>query len=390
MKFDLRRMAAVMSALGNPHDSYPSVHIAGTNGKGSVAAMIAQGLRGAGYRTALYTSPHLERLNERFQINGIQISDKELSQLIRDVRSAVPKNIAPLTQFEFLTAMAFLWFSRKKIDVAVIETGLGGRLDATNVMNRVALSVITTIDYDHMNWLGNTIPKIAAEKAGILKSGVPVVTAARGPALNVIKRTAHARHAPIYPVKTPVNAPVSLPGKHQKLNAAVALKAMALLKKQFPRLTSGKARSALRKVSWPGRFESFQVASGKNRIRVVLDGAHNAAGAAALAETLSAEKLAPVRLLFAVLKDKEIDKIVRALAPVAHEVAVVPAPSDRTANPAAVARMKPWKGKAKAFSSIVKGWQWIARPDGRGAVVAAGSLYLIGAIRKKFHKRTRS
>ncbi|MDO8481367.1 MAG: Mur ligase family protein, partial [Nanoarchaeota archaeon] len=187
----LDRITALLEKLGNPHKQFKSIHVAGTNGKGSVCAMLESILRKAGYKTGLYTSPHLRIFNERIQISGTLISDAELETLLTKIKP----HYAGQTHFEVVTAAAFLYFAEQKVDIAVIETGLGGRLDATNVITPL-VSVITTISLEHTDYLGNTIEKIAFEKAGIIKRGVPVVTMAQGKALAVIKKIARERKSP--------------------------------------------------------------------------------------------------------------------------------------------------------------------------------------------------
>lgn len=259
VKLGLQATEALLEELGNPQESFAALHIAGTNGKGSVCAMLDSTLRAAGYRTGLYTSPHLIRFNERIRVNGREISDDEIRELLETVDAAAARVVASgksrdATFFEFTTAMAFLYFQRMKIQVAVLETGMGGRLDATNVVTP-ALSIITTIGLDHMAYLGNTIEKIAAEKAGIIKPGRPVVCGPLKPeALQVIRETAQSRGAPLTVAAEAVNVwrkqetfagqrvkvesqdhhygPLTLPllGTHQLANCAVAVAALEILR----------------------------------------------------------------------------------------------------------------------------------------------------------------
>ncbi len=383
MKFDLARMRSVMAELGNPQDDYPSVHVAGTNGKGSVTAMIASGLARCGLKVGMYTSPHLEQINERFQINGRMISDTNLGRLVRSSAKRFPH----LTQFEFLTTLAFQWFSDEKIDVAVVEVGLGGRLDATNVLRRVLASVITNIDFDHMNWLGHTIEKIAFEKAGIIKPGVPLVCGATK-GFSVIKSVANKRHSPVVRSRARLRPhSLRLLGAHQKQNARLALQALDTLRARLPGLEPRAYTEAVQNTFWPGRFERFLVGSRRKRRVVVLDGAHNTAGCRVLVRTLRSEKLVPASLVFGVLKDKAIREMVRVLSPIAERVTVVPVSSPRTADPSEVSRNGAWRGKAEAARSIDDAWKTVLNgPDSR-PIVVAGSLYLVGEVRRKFLRR---
>ena len=408
-------MEQVMDRLRNPQDTFPSIHIAGTNGKGSVAAMLASILRESGLTVGLYTSPHLEKINERFQINGAPISDACLSGLIRRLReSCRPPSLkqvslkqvsleqGSLTQFEFLTALAFLWFAEEKVDVAVVEVGLGGRLDATNIMNNVILSVITTIDLEHREWLGPTITSIAREKAGIIKPFVPVVTGASGAALREIKRAVR-RHGvrpngvhrngmrrngvPVSAV--PVNEHrrfpyrLGLKGSYQKTNGAIALACIPFLREFFPNIHARHVAAGLAKTVWPARFESLAWRSGKDTFSVLLDGAHNPAAAKALVCSLKEKKIRKVNLLFGVLRDKDYKTMARMLAPVVDRGVIVPVPSDRSALPSAVANQRAWKGRMRAAQSIQDGMNLIKRFPRENPILITGSLYLIGALRKQ-------
>ncbi len=380
MKFDLARIRRVMRSLGNPQNKFPSVHIAGTNGKGSVVAMTANALRLAGLRVGMYTSPHLEKVNERFQINGRMIADKDLDRLSRRFIRKFPH----LTQFEFLTVIAFAWFAEQRVDVAVLETGLGGRLDATNIVTRVFACAITNIDYDHMNWLGNTLEKIAAEKAGIIKPRVPVVTGASGAALGVIKAKARRHRAPLVRAVSSGRLKLALQGEHQRKNAAVAVALLHQLQSHFRALTDRAIRDGVSSAHWPGRFEVFLLASRPTKQIVILDGAHNAAGCRILAAELKRRKLAPVHLLFGVLRDKEISRMTKILSVVTKCVVVAPVSSDRSADAATVAAIPAWKGRAKAATSTKDAWKYILSLSDRRPIVVAGSLYLVGEIRRRF------
>lgn len=359
-----------MRRLGNPQNAFPSIHIAGTNGKGSVAATTASILAHAGFRVGLYTSPHLERLNERFKVNGRDISNKEMAQLVTLLR---PK-AANLTQFEFLTAMAFVWFARQKIDVAVVEVGLGGRLDATNVLSRVLTSVITTIDLDHTDWLGNNLRKIAYEKAGIIKPSVPVVTAATGVALAEIRRLAKRQNAHVYTVTQKCSFKTTLKGAHQQQNAAIVEEVLKHLPWIIPRDVIQKGFLGTR---WPGRYEELTFEGH----RLILDGAHNPAGMTVLVNTLKQQKIGKVKLLFGALADKDFGGMIRLIAPHVSFGVSIPLNTSRSVNPDQMASHDAWKGKVVSCRSIYEGMSTLMKKPSNNPILVSGSLYLIGAFR---------
>ncbi len=389
MIFDLRRMTTVLSALGNPEARFPAVHVAGTNGKGSVCTLLASVLAASGRRTGLYTSPHLERLTERFRIDGREASERDIARLSRRLRSALKSIPFRLTQFEFLTALAFLYFAEKKVDVAVVEVGLGGRLDATNVLPHVAVSVITNIGLDHTDWLGSTVEAIAGEKAGILRPRVPVVTGAAGGALAVIRRRAAAVGSPITVVVGGGAPRTALAGPHQRRNAAVALEALTALRRLGWKISDAAVRRGFSSARWPGRFECFTLPAGENRIRWVLDGAHNVPAAFALRRALRAAKVNRVELVFGALRDKDISGIARLLAPVAARVTTVRVPSGRSADPRALARLPVWRRRAFAATSVAAAMASVEKRAPRIPVLVTGSLYLVGAARAWLRQKRR-
>ncbi len=375
-----------MKALGDPQDEFPAVHIAGTNGKGSVAMMTANALWTSGVRAGLYTSPHLSNLTERFQIKGRQMSDSDLSRLTKKIRNALAAGslgFKSLTQFEFLTALAFFWFAERRVPLAVVEVGLGGRLDATNVLGDVRVSVITTIGFDHMAWLGSTISKISSEKAGIMKPSVPIVTGTQGEALSVIRRAAKSKEAPLIVVEKSSFRPSLrfLKGDHQKLNAALALETLNRLRLSGFSLGKWGIIRGIQDAHWPGRYELFRVRVGKKWRRVILDGAHNPEAALALARTIRTEEKKPVTLLFGVLQDKSVKPMARALAPLAKTVIVTAVPSDRSADPKKIAALKIWKGKAILEMDTRRAFKRALQENPETTLVIAGSLYLIGFLR---------
>ncbi len=343
--FDLARMAELMRRLGDPQKAYPLIHVAGTKGKGSVTAMCSSILQAAGYRTAMYTSPHLEDYAERIQVNGIPIPHQDLVQLVERIKPHI-EAIPQLTTFEITTALAFLYFKEVRVDAAVIEVGLGGRLDATNVVLPV-VSVITSISYDHTFVLGNTLQAIAREKCGIIKPAIPVVSAPQDPqAMEVIKQIAHQRGAPLAVVGRDILARsidqnlthqvveltvpyqqiagnvsqnaaktlrVTLPllGNHQVENAAVAYLAIDCFRKNALSVTDAQVVEGFSRTSWPGRFEILQT-----NPPVVLDCAHNRESCNQLILTLQTTfPNRKILLIFGASEDKDIDGMFEELLP---------------------------------------------------------------------------
>lgn len=383
MNFDLGRMAAVNAVLGHPERRFAAVHVAGTNGKGSVCSLLAATFRACGYRTGLYTSPHLERLSERFRLDGREISEAELSRLSRHVRQSTRRLGFELTQFEFLTAIAFVYFAEQKVDIAVVEVGLGGRLDATNTLGHVAASVITNIGLDHMDWLGDTEAKIAGEKAGIVRPRVPVVTGAEGAALAVIAARARDQGAPLTIVADagPAVPATRFAGPHQRRNAAVAYAAVERLRRLGFSLPEPRIRNAFRSARWPGRFERFTLKAGQNRITWILDGAHNVPAARALAETLKERQMRRVELVFGALRDKDFQGVARIVAPFAERVTTTTVPSGRAADARTLAALACWRGRADAVADVEAALESVRRRPPRLPVLITGSLYLVGAAR---------
>ena len=299
----LERISAVLSLLGNPQDKLKYFHVAGTNGKGSVCAIISTVLVEAGIKTGLYTSPHLFKYNERIKINGSDISDSDFASLVFEICELADKNNIHLTEFEILTAVMFKYFADNNVDVVVLETGLGGRFDATNVIKENLCAVITHIDLDHTDRLGNTKDKIAEEKAGIIKPNCPVV-ACEG--FEAIRDTADEKNSllmMIAPFEDTEN--LSLKGIYQQENLSLALAAIRLV---YPRMHPNVIQEALKKVKHPARF---QLIEGKN---ILIDGAHNPNGIISLKESLdfyypNMRK----RYVFGCLRNKDYEKMVSML-----------------------------------------------------------------------------
>lgn len=392
-------MRALMARLGNAHSTLRMVHVAGTNGKGSTCAMIERVLREAGYTTGLYTSPYIEAYNERIRINGIPVSGEKLAELVGRVWPAVEaceRDGVHITEFELGTALAFVAFALEKVDVAVIEVGLGGRLDPTNIITPL-VSVITGVGMDHMQYLGSTIEEIALEKAGIMKRGVPVVlgpqekaarsvllAAARGLDIPVLDPDAENVRETSRDVTFDVRLPeetiralrVSLCGRHQAENACAALGAISVLRRRGFSVPQEAVRRGMGSVRWPGRLEYFG--------HVILDGAHNEPGVRALCAYADAwlprEKTV---LLTGMLADKETEKMTRRLS-ARVRCAVCATPKNPRALPAQELADAFCRDGLRAYAvpdaaQALERARSLAGPE--GFVLAAGSLYLIGELR---------
>jgi dihydrofolate synthase / folylpolyglutamate synthase len=393
MKFGLANIASLCAALGNPQDAFPSIIVAGTNGKGSVTAMTAAALRAAGHRSARYTSPHLQRLEERFVIDGADVTPEALDaaaariQHIAESLVASGELAALPTFFECTTAIAFDLFREARVEVAVLEVGLGGRLDSTNIVSPIAAAIVS-IDFDHEEQLGHDLAGIAAEKAGVIKPGIPVVC---GPlpaaALSVVAAVCAVQGATLIRTdRDPALAarvaamPIGLAGAHQAANAAVAVRLLEAVDRDRSRhlaVGSDAIRAGVATAAWPGRLESFSLGG----CRVLLDAAHNPAGARALASYLRESAPDGVSLVFGAMRDKAVREMLTALAPVATSIACVTAPSPRAMAAGELAAMADTLGlRAEAIADPIEAVTR-ACADGR-MVVVAGSIFLIGPVRE--------
>ncbi|MFA7006421.1 MAG: folylpolyglutamate synthase/dihydrofolate synthase family protein [Verrucomicrobiia bacterium] len=398
IKLGLQNVRALLALMGDPHEKPPLagrfIHVAGTNGKGSVAAMLNAIGQRTGLRVGLYTSPHLVSFCERIQVNNQSIPEADVVRLVSEIRPLMQR-VAEMSEhahptfFEAITAIALRYFQERRCDLVVWETGMGGRLDATNVVTPM-VSVITNVQNDHAAYLGDTIAKIAVEKAGVIKPGVPVVTAAADlAALEVIARTAAGVRAPLTVVRPGdclplgddlrgqrirvggIECMIPLIGAHQVVNAATAITTARLaLKVSDEMICEGLARTR-----WPGRFH---VMPGKPT--VVLDGAHNPAAAEVLGATLERHFHGQrLTMILGILRDKDCEGICRALAPRATEVMTVRVPSERTSNPAELAeicrRAAPGVRVHNA-NTVAAALEECDEHD--GVVLVAGSLFLVG------------
>ena len=380
-RMELGPLTEAAGLMGNPQDAFLSVHISGTNGKGSTAAFLASVLQHSGYRVGLFTSPHLVDVRERIQVNWEQISCSAFAGLVDTIRSNLPDD-RMLSYFELLTLAAFLHFRDQKVDVAIFETGLGGRLDATNVI-RPKVAVITPISYDHIRHLGSNLKDIAEEKCGIIKRGVPTVVAYQPPeVMEVIRHCCDDVGSPLC-LATPdeIDVPLGLAGEHQRQNAACAVEAAQLLA-QGGLGDIVDVDDALAQTRWPGRLETVST-----KPRVMLDAAHNVAGAEALASYV--RSMVPrdkAVLLLGILADKDVAGIIRPLAPLFREVVCVRASSPRAASPkdlaAAVrssgAQVETQEDVLTALGSLTK------RLGQDDTLVVTGSLTVVGDAREYF------
>lgn len=399
-KLGLDTPRRLLAALGDPQQTYPAVHVAGTNGKGSTCVLLEALLRAAGRSVGRYTSPHLEDFSERIAVDGCPIADADLVRHAARVHAAALRLQAPATFFEAATAMAFLHFaeagaSGAPVDAAVVEVGLGGRLDATNVLTP-RVSVITNVDLEHTKYLGATVAEVAGEKGGIVKPGVPVVTAARGEALEVVRAAAHRHGAPLFvlgedfavtdgapftydgPGARLKDLSLGLAGPHQRENAALALAAAAeFLPEGLP--DAAALRRALAEARWPGRLETIAAAA-----PVLLDCAHNASAARALAAHLDATPGGPVRLVLGVLADKDFDPIAKALGPCAARVILTAPDTPRRADLAEQARVARRHARDVTVVPGVAAAVDLAVREAAaagGRVVVTGSIYTVGEAR---------
>jgi dihydrofolate synthase / folylpolyglutamate synthase len=368
IKLGLENVRRLLDALGNPHRRLTCIHVAGTNGKGSVSAMLDSVGRAAGLRTGLYTSPHLVRFNERIQVSGQPITDDEVLTGLNAIREAIASSGCTPTFFEITTALGFLHFVTQQVDLAIMETGLGGRLDATNLITPL-VSVITSIDLDHQKILGDSRPKIAREKAGIIKPGVPVVSIAQtADVREVIDEVAASLGSPVtYTTKSITDLEIGLAGSHQRLNAAVARDALAVAKLG---ISSNALKTGLKSVFWPGRFQALGD-------RLTIDGAHNLAASQCLVQTWrECYPSASPTIVFGGLGDKELDKMLSALAPIAVRFFLVPVNNPRAEDPANI--RLPSGSSGVVFPGVqeaVEAAKKLPEP-----VLVTGSLFLVGEV----------
>lgn len=370
IKLGLDNTHRLLAACGHPERQTRFLHVAGTNGKGSTCAMLDAILRCAGFRTGLYTSPHLVDFRERIRVDGEMIPKEDLVEGVIHLRNAVRDWDHAPTFFEISTVLAMDYFARAGCDIVVLETGMGGRLDSTNAVTPL-VSTITPIDMDHMQWLGDTLEKIASEKAGIIKPGIPVVSAPQQPAAaEVLKRTATDRGSKIHFVSQACPYPVSLKGSHQKWNAAVALQT---LRASGLEVQDSAIREGLLQTEWPARFHRIG--------RFIVDGAHNAHSADALTTTwreIFADRQATV--VFGALADKDYPQILSRLEPLAARFLFVPVNNPRSESPAVLSQSV--SCPVRVYSELEAALN--AALNFPEPVLVTGSLFLAGEALQHF------
>jgi dihydrofolate synthase/folylpolyglutamate synthase len=407
MIFGLTQMERILNAIGNPHKEIQVIHIGGTNGKGSTAAMMSSILQKEGYRVGLYTSPHLVRFTERIKVNGKEIEEEEVATLAEWMKKEIEAAgiTLPFTFFDFTTAMALHYFKQRLVDLTILEVGLGGRLDSTNVVDPL-ISIITNIAKDHEEYLGKSISKIAREKAGIIKKGRPLITAATQPqVLRLFSKICQEKGAPYFRVGKEFryvraedgdfhyeglnrklwSIHLNLKGYHQILNATTALGSMEVLEDLGYCVSTDAMIEGLREVDWPGRLEMVSSSP-----RVILDGAHNPAGVLAIQESLEKEfQYQHLILLIGIMKDKDIQSMLHLLAPLADHIILTRPQTDRAASPDLLKKLLGRNGKKAEVienlkEAIEKGLSLTQKED---LLCITGSLFTVGEARAYFHPK---
>jgi len=417
IKLGLEAMQSFLAKVGGPEQRLRFVHVAGTNGKGSVCVTLLTTLRQADFSVGMYTSPHLSTVRERIRLNDEYISEEEFAELAAKVIEVLGGEV--ITYFEFVTAVALLWYERRQPDLVILETGMGGRLDATNVVTPL-VSLITSISMDHQAYLGDTLTAIATEKAGIIKRNVPVVAVGGAAEVTqVLTKAAASKQAPLYLLgrdfsyenesgslwrwrgqTAPMTGEIAglacaMKGAYQHENAALAIAALRLLAGHGFTVDDRSLRAALLSVRWPGRLEFFQLSGDALRrslpgveaksVRFLLDGAHNADGVAKLAATLRQDYTGlPLTLLWGAMSDKDIRAGLGALSPLCQRVILTRAAGERAAEPEQLLACMPADERHKAIL-VRRPAEALAKAvhvaGETGLVVIAGSLYLLGELR---------
>jgi len=386
----LERISAILDILGSPQDKMKVVHIAGTNGKGSVSVLTAEILSEAGFKTALYTSPHLFKYNERFKINGVDISDEDFSNYVFQIENLAKENDIDLSEFEILTAVAYKYFADNQVDFAVMETGLGGRFDAVNAVKKPFVTAITSISIDHKDRLGDTIEKIAFEKAGIIKNGVPIAVNADNRGFEVIEKIASERNARLlsadknveisfengvnYAIFDGEKFEFSLWGFHQKQNLSLVLKIVEFIKSCGFEITKENIKSALKKAFIPARFQYD-----KNLNRIV-DGSHNADAALMLRKNLDFYFPDKKRIwIYGTLSTKEYEKVVNTLFREGDTVYLAEF-DNKLAVPAEEILSKIHKKKEVFVKKYSKTANTLNFLSNESLIIITGSFYMIGEL----------
>jgi dihydrofolate synthase/folylpolyglutamate synthase len=408
IKFGLSSISSLLRRIGNPQAGLKTIHIAGTNGKGSTAAMLSAILVRAGFKVGLYTSPHLVRFNERFRLNEQDVEDEEIMAVFERVRAVVDEREPP-TFFEMTTAMALSLFAAKGVDWAILEVGMGGRLDATNVV-QPQLTIISNVSFDHQEFLGSTLSRIAREKAGIIKKQVPLITAVKQPvALAVIKTRCSALNAPCYRIGRQIKVRtlgeqrfsyrglgwrleklhLPLAGRHQVVNAATALGGLEVLERWgYYNLVEEQIREGLAKTRWSGRLELLGV-----QPPVLLDGAHNYAGIVALRQALQEEyTYRRLIVVLGIMADKDLRGMLLRLAPLADRIILTRPKYERAAEPESLREVA---GEFAERTELIRPvGEALERATGLATsedlVLVTGSLYFIGEVKEIQEEKNRA
>lgn len=393
MLFGLENVKWLLSLIENPHSRLKTVHIAGTNGKGSVANMLSHILKEAGYTVGKYTSPHLVSFNERITVNEEKITENEVAELTEKIRKKIEKDSKKnlFTFFDFTTALAFDYFARKKTDISIIEVGLGGRLDSTNVIEPL-ISIITNISHDHTRQLGKNITDITKEKAGIIKNNTPVITGAQGKSSNIIETTAKNIKSPVYKfnrdfsckkigdqmmsyagiMKNIDNLSINLMGDHQFINGSMALCAVEVLSSYGFSINESSIRKALAYIEWQGRLEVVH-----KKPTIILDGAHNYDSARILAEFFESHYKDKKKILvFGVMKDKDCRKIIEKIVPFTDSIILTKPATERAKSPYEMERYVKNAVITEDVRSALINAKNIA--DKNSLILITGSFYTIG------------
>jgi dihydrofolate synthase/folylpolyglutamate synthase len=403
IRLGLGPISRLLDRLNTPHMSYATVLIGGTNGKGSIAAMVASILKLSGHRVGLYTSPHLIDIRERIKVNDRMITHEEMASCIDRIRERLVEDI---TYFEFLTAIAFLHFHRSGVDMAVLEVGMGGRLDATNVVNPL-VSVISNVSLDHRSYLGNSLEKIAFEKGGIIKkNGVCITAAKQSRVIRILEEICFEKHAAFLRLGKEFNVEVrqdgtfsykdvgrkykhlvcSLKGRHQIENAALAIRAIESMRLQGVAIDDEAISRGIRNTQWEGRLEILQ-----HHPTILIDGAHNPAGISSLCRALKTEFVYEcLILIFAVLDDKDCRNMLRKIIPFVDHLIITKPQTDRAILPANILTMAsqyPVR-QIEIIESSIDALQYAVALAGMNDLICvAGSLYLVGEIKKAFQQQ---
>ncbi len=380
-KLGLKRIKKLLKLLGNPEKGLRVVHIAGTNGKGSVAAMLSSILTEAGYKTGLFTSPHLHDIRERIRINEKNISKKKFNRLLREVKKQHNKmKTAPPTFFETLTASAFRFFKDEKVDFAIIEVGLGGMLDATNV-TKPLIGIVTTVDLDHTHILGKTIKKIAKDKSQILKGLISITGETKKQALQEIRKTCKRNNSKLTVVRRKSDKSPLL-GDHQKKNTAVVLETINQLKKLGFKITKKNTDNGLKKTKWPGRSEII-----RKKPLTILDGAHNPAGVRSLKNLLKTLRYKNLDLVIGIKHKKDYKSMVKEIAPLASKIIITQSHINPLKAGIIYKEAKKYCKEVRIIKNIKKAVKEVNKESDKDDLICiCGSLFVVAEARDAYGK----